>query len=91
MSKHNEQTTNKIIKTLELPEDLFLGLPNISLLGNREVYISNHRGILSYGIEEVIVLIHDYQIQIKGKGLTISSYCKEDLSIQGHIISLEFV
>jgi len=90
MSEHSKQTTNKIISTLDLPKDLFLGLSNISLCGNREIYISNHRGILSYGQEEMVIMIKDYQMQIKGKALCIISYSKEELTIQGYIRSLEF-
>lgn len=90
MNEHSKQTTNKIISTLDLPKDLFLGLSNISLCGNREIYISNHRGILSYGQEEMVIMIKDYQMQIKGKALCIISYSKEELTIQGYIRSLEF-
>ncbi len=91
MNEHSKQTTNNIIKSLDLPQDLFLGLPNLSLCGNRELYISNHRGILSYEQEEVIILVKEYQVQIKGRGLTISTYTKEDLTINGYIRSVEFL
>lgn len=91
MNQNSKQTTNKIITALDLPQDLFLGLSNISLCGNREIYISNHRGILSYGQEEMIILVKDYQIQIKGKSLSIVSYTKEELTIQGYIRSMEFI
>lgn len=91
MSEHSKQTTNKIITALDLPQDLFLGLANLSLCGNRELYISNHRGILSYGQEEILILVKDYQIQIKGKALCIISYSKEELTIQGYIRSVEFI
>lgn len=91
MNKYSKQTANKIITALDLPQDIFLGLSNISLSGNREIYISNHRGILSYGQEEMVILVKDYQIQIKGKCLSIVSYTKEELTIQGYIRSMEFV
>ena len=91
MNEHSKQTTNNFIKALDLPPDIFLGLPNLSLSGNREVYISNHRGILSYGQEEMVILVKDYQILIKGKALCIVSYSKEELTIQGYIRSMEFV
>ena len=91
MSKDNKLNTNKIIQNLDLPQDLFLGLPNISLIGNTEVYISNHRGILSYDEEITNILVKDYQIQIKGRGLSIFSYTKDDLTIRGYIRSLEFL
>ena len=91
MSEHIKQTANKIITTLDLPKDIFMGLPNISLCGNREVYISNHRGILSYGQEEMIILVKDYQVLFKGKNLMVVSYSKEELTIHGYISSMEFV
>lgn len=91
MNKHSKPITNKIIKTLDLPQDLFLGLSNISLSGNREIYISNHRGILNYGHKEMVILLKDYQFQIKGKNLCIISYTKDELTIQGYIHSMEFV
>ena len=91
MNKHSKPITNKIIKTLDLPQDLFLGLSNISLSGNREIYISNHRGILNYGQKEMVILLKDYQFQIKGKNLCIISYSKDELTIQGYIHSMEFV
>ena len=91
MSERSNKTAKKLIETLELPQDLFLGIPNISLSGDREVYILNHRGILSYGTDEIVILAKDYQIRIRGKNLNIASYSKEDLSIQGYISLLEFI
>ncbi len=91
MNESRKQISNKIIHTLDLPEDLFLGLANISLIGNKEIYISNHQGILSYEEDETNILLKNYQIQIKGKGLQITSYSKEDITISGYIRSLEFI
>ena len=91
MSEHNKNTANKLIESLDLPQDIFLGLPNLTLCGNQELYISNHRGILSYAFEEMIILAKGYQIQVKGKDLSIISYTKEDLTIHGYISSVEFL
>lgn len=91
MKERRKQTTQKIIDTLDLPQDLFFGYSNIALTGNRELYISNHRGILSYGQEEIMLLTKEHQIHIKGKMLNISSYTQDDLTIQGYIHSLEFI
>lgn len=91
MSQSSKHTTNKFIHAFDLPEDLFLGFANISLNGNTEVYVSNHRGILSYEENNTCILLKDYQLQIKGKDLRISSYTRDDLTIQGYIKSLEFI
>lgn len=91
MNERSKRMTNRLIQTLDLPQDLFLGYANIGLCGNRELYISNHRGILSYGQEEIVILTKENQIQIKGKALNIASYTKEELTINGYIRSLEFI
>lgn len=91
MNEHSKQTTNKIISAFNLPKDLFLGACNITLCGNREVYISNHRGILSYTQEEIVILVKEHQLQINGKSLFITSYTKEELTIQGYIQGVEFI
>ena len=88
--RNKKQIKQNIIEKLDLPQDLFLGYPNLSMCGNRELYISNHRGILSYGREEIMILTKEHQIQIKGKNLDIASYTQDELTIHGYIFSLEF-
>ena len=91
MNEHSKNTAKKLVETLDLPQDIFLGLPNLSLCGNKEIYISNHKGILLYSQEKMIILAMEYQIQVTGKELNIVSYTREDLTIQGYISSLEFL
>ena len=85
-----EQTAGRIIESLDLPQDLFLGFPCISLTGNREVYISNHRGLLVYETDTIVVLAKPFQIHIHGRNLVIEAYSKEEILIIGYIHSMEF-
>jgi len=84
MSKHRKNIET-IIESLELPQDLFEGLPNILLTGNRKIYISNHRGILAYERDEIIILAKTVQIKVQGEELIIESYSKDELVIRGYI------
>lgn len=84
MSKH-KKATETIIESLELPQDLFEGLPNLFLTGNRKLYISNHRGILLYEREEIVILAKSVQIHVHGKELMIESYTEDELVIRGYI------
>lgn len=77
--------TEAIIESLELPQDLFEGLPNIFMTGNRKLYISNHKGILAYEKEEIVILAKAVQIKVHGKELMIESYSKDELVIRGYI------
>lgn len=91
MSEHSKRNSEKIIKTLDLPQDLFLGTPNISMISNQEISISNHRGILSYSPDLISIQTKEYQIQLKGKDLSIYNYSKEELILHGYIFSVEFL
>lgn len=91
MSKHDEHPTNKLVTALELPQDLILGLPYMTCMGNREVTISNHRGILSYEPEEIQILVKNGQIRFTGKGLVITSYTKDEMMIRGFLHGMEYL
>ncbi len=84
MSKH-KTVTQTIIESLELPQDLFEGMPNIFLTGNRKLYISNHRGILAYEKDEIIILAKAVQVKVQGEELVIESFSKDELVIRGYI------
>ena len=88
MSKQRKNIET-IIESLELPQDLFEGMPNIFLTGNRKLYISNHRGILSYERDEIIILAKSVQVKVQGEELVIESYSKDELVIRGYISFLE--
>lgn len=90
MSRRIDEKAEHIIESLDLPQDLFLGFPCISFTGNRELYISNHRGLLAYESECIIVLAKPFQIQIHGRNLYIEAYSKEEILIKGYIHSMEF-
>jgi sporulation protein YqfC len=83
--RKRREITSTIIESLELPQDLFEGMPNIFLTGNRKLYISNHRGILAYEKDEILILTKTVQIKVHGEDLIIESYSKDELVIRGYI------
>lgn len=86
--KDYKKPTETIVESLELPQDLFLGLPNISLIGNRRMSISNHRGILSYDQNEIVILAKHMQLKITGRSLAIELYSQDEIMIKGYISSI---
>ena len=81
---------NNIIESMDLPKDLFLGMPDIAMIGNRELNIMNHRGIMRYEDDEVIILSKNIQIIVKGTNLYIAAYSKDEIKLKGYINSMEF-
>lgn len=78
----------KIINSLELPKDLFLGAPIFTLSGNGELRIENHRGIFLYSREQMVVRASKFPIRVTGKELRIESYTPESMIICGTIDSI---
>lgn len=72
-------------ETLELPADVVAGAPRIELIGKRELRMENHRGILSYGEEEISVSGGNLLVTIRGKGLKIAAMSAGALFITGTI------
>lgn len=87
--KINEVKEN-ISEILELPKDIMLDLPKITLLGSLELSIENHKGIIEYTNEKIRVKSKEGIIKILGKDLLIKTIIKEAIIISGKISSIEF-
>jgi sporulation protein YqfC len=76
-------------EALELPADVVAGVPLVELVGKRELRMDNHRGILSYGPEEISVSGGRILVRIRGKGLELSAMTEGSVFITGEIRSVE--
>ena len=47
---------SKIFEAMELPKDIVLGIPYITMYGNLELIIENHKGIRCFNDELVEIL-----------------------------------
>lgn len=95
-SHHSNQKNYKIepeqvIQKLELPKDLFLGMPLLSMEGNRTLCIMNHRGIVRYTRETIIIAARSYGIQVTGRELMIPHFTRDLVEITGYLESISFL
>lgn len=85
MKNRKHVNRESIINTLELPKDLFLGVPVFTLTGDGELVIENHRGIQLYSQEQIIVRSRHFMIRVDGQNLFIESYSADGMMIHGKI------
>ena len=90
MSKEKLTKKEKIADYCELPKDVVLGAPILSMVGNRQVQIENFKSILEYTEERIQIQCKNYILCILGKRLLISFYTREELSICGKIDEIKF-
>ena len=60
------------------------------LLGDRELRMEYHRGILAYGTEEIHISGGKLVVRVRGTGLELRSMNPAELLITGQILSLDF-
>ena len=70
---------------LELPLDVALDLPKITILGDKKVDISNHKGIIEYTSELIRINSKIGIIKIIGKSMKIKNIFLEEINIDGII------
>lgn len=76
---------------LELPKDLVLDLPRLVIIGQRELHLENHKGIIEYGDSCIKINLARGLLEIEGEGLEIKLIMQDEISITGMINSLHFV
>ncbi len=75
----------------ELPRDIVLDLPRITLIGSRQLYLENHKGIVEYSDERIKVRVSGGVFLIGGEELTIRNLYASELYVEGEILFTEFI
>jgi sporulation protein YqfC len=76
-------------QTFDLPGDIIAGLPRMELVGDREFWMEGHRGILSYGTEEIHISGGRMAVCVRGSGLDLRAMNANTLCISGQINAVE--
>ena len=90
MKTKKDNIKKAVSEILELPKDIMLGLPKITMIGKMELHIENHKGIIEYSKEIIRINTSEGVLKIIGKHMNIKSIITEEVSIIGEIISVEF-
>ncbi len=70
---------------MQLPADVMLDLPRITMIGQLHIYIENHRGVLRFSQQELRLLLKQGQLLIKGDHFVIKTILPEELLLEGKI------
>ncbi len=80
----------KIAEMTDIPKDFMMNLPRVTILGNREIYVDNYKGLLEYSQETISLATTNKIIIIKGAELMITRIVEEAVFVGGNIFSVEF-
>ena len=77
-----------VTEMLEMPPEIVLDLPKLVLIGNQELLLQNHRGIIEYNNYQIRVSVSLGQITIKGEMLLLKNLKQDEILIRGKIFGL---
>ena len=80
-----------VVNALELPKEVILNLPFISLTGKEELTIENYKGIIEYGDEIMRVGTASGVLRIEGKELLLKQLTSECIVVTGSIKGISFL
>lgn len=72
-----------IVSALHLPEDVVLGEMLLYFTGSRAAVVENYRSILFFSDEMLRLTGKNTRLTIKGKGLSIEYYDRDNLRVTG--------
>ncbi len=85
-----DEIKSSLSEIFDLPKDIVLDLPRITMLGNLQIYIENHKGIIEYNKQRIRINTNNGVLRITGKDMFIRTIVTEEVIIVGEIENIEF-
>ena len=80
-----------LAELFDLPADVVAGLPHLELVGDRQLYVEHHRGILSYSGMCIDINTDRGILRVRGQRLELLAMTEEELRLGGKIQQIEWV
>ncbi len=90
MEKRREVFNRVMADFLEIPKDLVMDIPKLTMVGRNELYIENHRGIIEYRVDMLRINLSRGFIEIQGDNLEIKTLMPEELFLIGDVHAVIF-
>ena len=79
------------IDRLDLPGELAAGVPQMELVGNRQFFMSRHKGVLVYSTETVEIGGGAMVVRLTGRELQLQAMTETELRVGGYIEKVELI
>ncbi|PKM76572.1 MAG: sporulation protein YqfC [Firmicutes bacterium HGW-Firmicutes-15] len=91
MNKRREIISKAMADFLEIPGDLVLDIPKLTITGRDELYLENHKGIIEYSTVRMRINLSRGFLEIIGDNLEIQALMPDEMRVLGDINSIKFI
>lgn len=85
-----KKITEKFAEAWKLPKDVVMDLPRVSICGDREIYIENHKGLDRYDDDCIRIKMNNGTVVINGAELRIVALEYNSIVVNGIFKSVEY-
>lgn len=76
---------------LELPSEVFLDIPRITMIGHLHIYIENHKGLINFTNNELRLHMKNGQLLVRGDNFVIKTVLADEILLEGEIHGVSFL
>lgn len=74
---------------LDLPQDVALDLPRITMIGGLQLTVENHRGVLHFSPQSLRLKMDRGEMEVTGENLIIRTIGTEEVFVEGTILGVQ--
>ncbi len=89
-SIHRKELISGASRLLDLPEEVVLNLPKVTVVAGVQVIIENHQGIILYQPTCLRIRARGGELRLDGQRLSIASISATEIVVDGRVASLSF-
>lgn len=91
MNSKRETLSKAMADFLEIPADIVLDLPKLTITGRNQMYLENHKGIIEYSTTRMRINLTRGFLEINGENLEIQALMPDEMRIIGEILMVKYL
>ncbi len=91
MDKRREIISKAMADLLEIPADLVMDMPRLTVTGRNELYLENHKGIIEYTTERIRINLSRGFMEVVGDNLEIQALMPDEMKVWGDINTINYL
>ncbi|WP_028544931.1 sporulation protein YqfC [Paenibacillus taiwanensis] len=89
MSRFTRKLRQWTAHLFDLPQDMLSNVPRFTMIGNRQLFVENHRGVVHFSSEHMRLSLVTGELEVFGRNLVIRGIWTEEVFIEGSIIEVK--
>ncbi|MGI6189032.1 MAG: sporulation protein YqfC [Clostridiales bacterium] len=86
-----DEVKTTVSDMLELPKEITLNLPKITMIGSIQMLVENHKGIIEYTPQRIRLNSAIGVIRVQGINMNLRNIAADDILVTGQIKIVEFL